>query len=180
MKKILLIHLILLLSYVAKTENGYDLWLRYKKVDNALMLQQYSSALSAINISGTSPTMVAAKEELVKGLEGLLGKKVAVTNSISVNSIVAGTPSSSVTIRSLTLAQLAQAGEEGFVIVTKTTGGKRLIAIAANSDAGVLYGVFHFSIKIEMNCSFLPLPSIIGFPCGNLLKFKLYFILVFL
>ena len=163
MKKILLIQLILLLSYVAKTENGYDLWLRYKKVDNALMLQQYSSALSAINISGTSPTMVAAKEELVKGLEGLLGKKVAVTNSITVNSIVAGTPSSSVTIRSLTLAQLAQAGEEGFVIVTKTTGGKRLTAIAANSDAGVLYGVFHFLRLLQMQQSIANL-SVVSAP----------------
>ena len=75
MKKLLL--LILSLSTVACSfaEDGYRLWLRYDKIDNGNLLQQYRSRISGIVVNGSSPTLTVAKNELLNGLEGLLDKR---------------------------------------------------------------------------------------------------------
>ena len=44
---------------------------------------------------------------------------------------------------------MKKAADEGFVIVTSKQAGKNIIAIAANSDVGVLYGVFHLLRLIQ-------------------------------
>ncbi|HEX8315343.1 MAG TPA: alpha-glucuronidase family glycosyl hydrolase, partial [Flavisolibacter sp.] len=126
-------------------ENGYELWLRYKLVDNAQLLQLYRSSITAVHVAGNSETLSAASRELQLGLEGLLGKKTRLEANAGNASLVAGTPKSSSIISSLLLNEkLALVGDEGFVIVTAKANQKNIIAIAANSDIAVLYGVFHF------------------------------------
>jgi alpha-glucuronidase len=123
--------LLLFLSGVATNlcaEDGYELWLRYKLVDNAKLLQQYRAAISGIVISRNSPTLAVATEELTKGLQGLLGKKIAVQSTIAPGTIV------------LKTSQLKDTGKQGFSI---SSAGK-IITITANTDIGILYGVFHF------------------------------------
>ncbi|MFN8561486.1 MAG: alpha-glucuronidase family glycosyl hydrolase [Anaerolineae bacterium] len=59
--------------------------------------------------------------------------------------LVVGTPDSSPAIAALGLGgDLARVGDEGFVIRSAELNGNACIAVAANRDAGVLYGVFHF------------------------------------
>ncbi|MDB5193663.1 MAG: alpha-glucuronidase [Segetibacter sp.] len=145
MKKALLIILMLTLSFSGKTESGYRLWLRYDPIPNRQLVTSYNNSISGITLSGTSGTISVAKEELINGLQGMLGRKVVATTAVINNSIVAGTPTSSNIISSLALQQqLATAGNEGFVIVTTKSNGKNIIAIAANNDVGVMYGIFHF------------------------------------
>ena len=142
------IYLLLLLSFLTASlcaEDGYDLWLRYRLIDNNTLLQQYRAAISGLHIQKSSPSLIVASEELRLGLQGLLGKKILPHYTIQPGSIIAGTPASSPAIASLGLKkELAAAGEEGFVIVTAIVQSKKIIAIAANTDAGVLYGSFHF------------------------------------
>ncbi|WP_207494779.1 alpha-glucuronidase family glycosyl hydrolase [Aridibaculum aurantiacum] len=166
MKKYFLFYLLFSAVLVAKAENGYELWLRYQKVNNAPLLQSYNSIISSINFAGASATTTVAKEELIKGLKGLLGKNIPVTNSITANTLVVGTPATSATIRSLPIqSQLKSAGDEGFVVMTTSTGGKKVTTIAANTDVGVLYGVFHFLRLLQTqqpisNLSFVSAPKI--------------------
>ena len=42
-------------------------------------------------------------------------------------------------------------GNEGFIIRHQKSGNKNVIVIAANSDVGVLYGVFHFLRLLQTN-----------------------------
>lgn len=134
--------LLLLFATHVRAEDGYRLWLRYDKVDNTALLQQYRSAISSININTTDFT--AAADELKLGLQGLLGISIPFTNTIRAGSIVAGTPRSSAIIAALRLNdKLSRAGKEGFVLLRTTYQSKKIIAIAANSPAGVLYGSFH-------------------------------------
>jgi alpha-glucuronidase len=114
-------------------------------VDNAQLLQLYRSSITAVHVAGNSETLSAASRELQLGLEGLLGKKTRLEANAGNASLVAGTPKSSSIISSLLLNEkLALVGDEGFVIVTAKANQKNIIAIAANSDIAVLYGVFHF------------------------------------
>lgn len=128
----------------AHAEDGYDLWLRYPAVEDAALLRQYRAALSRVVVQGESPTLRVAREELATGLAGMLGAPVPLGASVEGDgALVAGTPAGSPLIASLPLAaELARVGEEGFVIRPAQIGGRRVIAIAANRDVGVLYGAF--------------------------------------
>lgn len=145
MKKSFWLCLFFISSVIAKAEDGYRLWLRYDLVSNTPLLTAYRNNISTIHFPANSPSLIAAKDELLMGLEGLLGKKIQLQNTLSTNQLVIGTAKSSPVIAGLSLSQqLAKAGDEGFVIVTSKKDQKNKIVIAANSDVGVLYGVFHF------------------------------------
>jgi alpha-glucuronidase len=134
--------LLLLTSAAGFAEDGYRLWLRYDKLQNAALLQQYSARLSNIYIEGTSPTLTIAKSELLNGLSGLLGKKIAVAKTATNNSlVVCVNPGVCKNVPNNLNQRL---GKEGFAIRTIRTKGANNIAIIANTDVGALYGVFHF------------------------------------
>ena len=128
----------------AHAEDGYDLWLRYHPVESAEARAAYQARATQIVAESGSPTLQAAQRELSAGLAGLLGATVPTGRAVTANgAILLGTPSSSAAIAALKL-DLSKAGREGYVIRNATVGGRSVIAIAANEDAGVLHGVFHF------------------------------------
>jgi alpha-glucuronidase len=135
------------------SESGYRLWLRYDRIDDQPILQQYRQQIKALLIDGDSPTLLAAKKELQLGLNGLLGLDIPSINSIGKNSgvVVCGTFNSS-SIKSLNLnpAQF-KIGKEGFVIKSALNGSKKITVIVANEDVGVLYGVFQFLRLLQTN-----------------------------
>lgn len=146
MKKITLLLIYSLYVFAAKAETGYDLWLRYKPVENKILLQSYRKSITTIITNGSSATMKIANDELMNGLSGLL--QIKINNSTTVNrdgSVIAGTPGSSTLISQAGIDGLLQkTGEEGYIIVTKIINGKKCILISGNSDKAVLYGSFHF------------------------------------
>lgn len=144
-KKTILVFIFLFTSACLRAEDGYDLWLRYKTINNRTLLTNYRNTISAINIITDSPILIAAKEELEKGLKGLLEKMIPVKSSLQNGVILAGTASrSSVISQVISKENLASAGKEGFIIRSVNHQGKKMIVITANNDIGVLYGCFHF------------------------------------
>jgi alpha-glucuronidase len=145
MKKSFFVLLYSLVVFNSYAESGYELWLRYKLVSNPSLLNQYRKSITGLNIPGNGATMVAAKSELLQGVDGLLGKKLSIINNLTTGTIVVGTPTTSAAIAGFALTdRLAKAGKEGFVIVTHKTAQGNVIAIAANTEIGALYGVFNF------------------------------------
>jgi alpha-glucuronidase len=130
----------------AAAEDGYDLWLRYLRIDEPARLQEYTSAITSILVFDDSPTAAATARELRRGLQGLLGAPVAAATEVSQDgTVIAGTPGRSAIIRELRLdADLAAAGQEGYLIRSVRVRGRRATVITANTDLGVLYGAFHF------------------------------------
>jgi alpha-glucuronidase len=80
-KRLFLIVFAISLVGTLQAEDGYRLWLRYDQIKNVQLLQQYRAAISSIQILGTTPTSVISKEELINGLESLLGKNISVPNN---------------------------------------------------------------------------------------------------
>jgi alpha-glucuronidase len=127
----------------ARAEDGYDLWLRYRPVE-AAWLGRYRPHARALVVAGASPTLDAARDELVRGLGGLLGNAVAVDDTLRRDgTILIGTPATSPAIAGLGLP-LDKAGTEGFVVRAAKLNGRKVTVIAANTDKGVLYGAFRF------------------------------------
>jgi alpha-glucuronidase len=130
----------------SKNEDGYELWLRYTPVEDSDVLTAYRTAIAQIVMDASSPTLLAARDELERGLSGLLGKQIPTVQQITQNgALVVGTPKNSSLSTNLDLREkLAQVGDEGFVIRSLQMSEKQGIAIAGNTDIGALYGVFHF------------------------------------
>src|SRR4029450_11969118 len=121
------------LSLSAAAEDGYDLWLRYPRVDSATYgeLETHGRELVA---PGTSATLEVARDELMRGLAGLAGKPVAlVAEASGADALYIGTPRNSPAIASLGLS-LRRAGEEGYLIRAARIGGRPATVIAANTD----------------------------------------------
>lgn len=160
MKKVIFVlsHFFLIGNLYA--EDGYRLWLRYDKIDNPRVLQQYRASLSSVQMLGNNPTIIAAKTELIQGLEGLLGSKIAEKNN---GNVLVGLINNSTAIRSLIpVTDFKKIGQEGFIIRTFKTGQYKIL-ITANTDIGVLYGVFHF-LRLVQTTQNLDQLSIVSFP----------------
>jgi alpha-glucuronidase len=166
MKRFFCLLLYILSAFSVQAEDGYRLWLRYDLISDKILLNKYRQEITGINISGNSATIIATRNELINGLEGLLGKKVMQQSTLSNGCIVAGTPSSSPAISSLSMQQqLQQAGKEGYLIFTRQINAKPCIVIAANNDIGVLYGSFHLLRLLQthqniQNLSIISTPKI--------------------
>ena len=147
-KKPLLVCFVMIIAATAFADDGYRLWLRYDKILNSSVLNKYKQQIIAPVVLGSSPTINAAKDELRTALQGLTGVFHSLKLPVQHNtSFIAGTASSiEITNDIVTKEQLSAAGPEGFIIKSKP--GK--IIITANTDIGVLYGVFHFLRLLQM------------------------------
>lgn len=120
--------LLLFVTLKGNAETGYDLWLRYQKIDNQSLLKQYNSQINSIYIASTSPTAQVIQKEISTACFGLFSKKIVFTNN---NANIIFKRNSNTVL-----------GEEGYSI--KTSTNKKQILIEAQTDIGLLYGCYHF------------------------------------
>jgi alpha-glucuronidase len=132
-------------------ETGHDLWLRYVRVENARQRDIYRRAVSSIVVSSNSPTARLIVAELQRGLRGLLGVELPMTEAVNADgAIVIGTPATSPLIASLGWSErLARTGDEGYLIRSATLGGHTVTVIASRGEIGALYGAFHLLRLIQ-------------------------------
>lgn len=132
----------LLAARPAAAEDGYDLWLRYRPVE-APWAERYRSLATEIVTPWGSSVPVSASAELDIALKGLLGRAPPHADAVDRDgAILVGTPSSSAIARlNLPLQPL---GAEGYLIRSVLVDGRKATVIAANGQAGVLYGTFAF------------------------------------
>src|SRR5450631_3319926 len=129
-----------LLASKVRAEDGYELWLRYRPVE-AQWAARYRDVIRAM--TPPAPAQTAALEELELALRGMLGAAPPVTARVTRDGVlVFGTPQSSLTIAGAHL-DLNGLPPDGYVLRSMRVNGHRATVIAASSDAGVLYGVFH-------------------------------------
>ncbi|MGK9475939.1 alpha-glucuronidase family glycosyl hydrolase [Melioribacter sp. OK-6-Me] len=145
MKYSFLFLLIIFSFHITYAEDGYNLWLRYNKIDNPALLEKYLQQIKGYLFKGDSESIKAAEEELKIALKGLLGNKIWPVNKLCSNIIVAGNFNKlSTNLPSEISTKLKTLGKEGYIIKSIEIEGKKIILITANEDIGVLYGTFHF------------------------------------
>lgn len=147
--------LIFLISFhkFAIAEDGYRLWLRYDNIADEQKLNSFKQIIKGWIVEGISPTAIAAKNELQLGLNGLIGTNIPQLNSVDQRGVVyVSTYKNNSLLSYLKLdEQLSRLGNEGYLILSTKLKDKNSIVITANSDAGVLYGVFHFLRLLQTN-----------------------------
>jgi alpha-glucuronidase len=134
--------IVVLLPAAALAEDGHAAWLRYARLDQAAAQRAAEGLPRAVVTFEDSPPVMKARDELVAGIRGLLGRDVRTLNELPPEgAIVAGT-----------LARLRQAlpgvvpagtlPADGYWLKAANAGRARYLVIAGESDRAVLYGAF--------------------------------------
>lgn len=155
------------------TYDGSDLWLRYVPVSDPRLRQRYRESVTSVVVEnadqnpahrhtpdlamapGSTETLVtstlaAARAELVRGLGGLLDRPVPVTALPGAGAVVVGTRDSSPVVRRhVSPADLARAGDDGYLIRSVGAGRHRFTVIAGGTEIGALYGTFAFLRRMQ-------------------------------
>ncbi|UKE75360.1 alpha-glucuronidase family glycosyl hydrolase [Xanthomonas graminis] len=127
---------------VAQAEDGYDLWLRYQPLAEA-QAAPWRAAATQLVADADTPMQRAARDELRRGLRGLLGAEPPLATSADrAGAIVLGTPATPAIAR-LRL-DTRGLGEEGYLIRSVVVDGRPLIAIVGGGERGALYAAFRF------------------------------------
>lgn len=124
---------------VARIEDGHELWLRYRPLPAATQ-ETMCPLFRFLAPQGDSATLDIATAELTRGLGGLLHCTPEVSTGLSAGTVIYGTGSTAA-IAALGL-HTGDVGREGYLIRTLRIEGHPVTVIAANTDLGVLYGVF--------------------------------------
>ncbi|MEO3752484.1 alpha-glucuronidase family glycosyl hydrolase [Streptomyces sp. B6B3] len=152
--------------------DGSDLWLRYVPVSDPGLLRRYRKAVTTVIVENADrdkvyrhtpdlamapgsterlmeSTLEAAREELVRGLSGLLDRRVRVESRpghhIPDGAVIVGTRDSSATVRRLVPAEdLAALGDAGYLVRSLSAGPHEFTVIAGGTAVGALYGAFAF------------------------------------
>ncbi|MEN5264679.1 alpha-glucuronidase family glycosyl hydrolase [Stenotrophomonas sp. TWI587] len=135
-----------------RAEDGYALWMRYAPLEPALAAH-YRISLGEVVAPDQTPTQRAAREELMRGLTGLLDRAPRLnTSAVTDHAVVLGTPQSSTLIATLR-DEMASLGQEGYLLRRAHIDGREVLLVAAPRDIGVLYGVFHLLRLLQMGTS---------------------------
>ena len=64
----------LLLAWTLQAETGYNAWLRYAPLEDSALRQYDASVPAVIATAGDSAMVAQARNELVRGVRGMLGR----------------------------------------------------------------------------------------------------------
>lgn len=141
--------------YIVKQEDGYRLWMRYDLISNPSLIENYKSLINEIIFNKQSDTIKVALEEMQRGLNGLLGATINISNEISKdNFIIIDKVNNLRNTYSINHdIKFRYLGSNGYRIFSSSINKKKCIIITANDDIGLLYGVFCFLrlIQTEQN-----------------------------
>ena len=142
MKKIAFCFLVVFINlFVVHAEDGHQLWLRFDK-----------SAEDAHLFNGLiGDNNILAVNEFQEAWKPLTGSNLPATKILTDKVLVIGT-SKNRTIKSFGFEKtLKSLGYEGYILKSVKKKNKTYTVVAGNSDAGLLYGVYHLLRLIQTN-----------------------------
>jgi alpha-glucuronidase len=136
-----------------KDEDGYELWLRYRRVDNAKRLAQFRKAIRHATVFGVDATAEVVRGEFHRALPTLLDCDIPISDEYTTgNAIVVGTRDQLEATRGvLPKIEYAELGDEGYHIRSHQISGDNRIVITGNTGPSVLTGTFHFLRILQMH-----------------------------
>ena len=126
--------------------DGYKLWLKYDKIENSELLNEYAEIVSSIYFKDDSDILKNAKKEFSLALPQILNKQVKYSNNISSdNSLIVNVyenlPND---LKDLVGEDIEVLTDEGFIIKSFTYKKKSITIISAKKNIGILYATFRF------------------------------------
>jgi len=136
------------LTAPARADDGYELWLRYHPLPEALRAEGLAH-VGEVRAEETDPRIQAAAAELNRAIRGLLGRAQDGGVPAGRTTILLGTPGGSPAIRRAK-PDLGGLGDEGYLVRRVALPDGEALIVAANSGAGVLYGTFALIRELQL------------------------------
>lgn len=143
LKKIIPLAFLCLFAVNIQAQEGYELWLDYKEIQEPDVVKEYAPFLNNIELIGDSPTIQAIKDELQLAREGFVLEDSKSSND---NKLIIGIQSK---LPSPLKTQIStkDLGEEGYKITSLNNGNT--IVISGNSEIALLYGTYGLLREIQ-------------------------------
>lgn len=132
------------ISNHAAADDGYRLWLKYDRIQNATVRTSYSKSCSFIAISGNDDILNNAAKELQTGLSAMLGKQIPIVKNPVASQ------------KGIILSVSAGAATGGGYAIEMKDGNT---VVSAAKEVGVLYGSFALLRHLQQH---LPLEKAVG------------------
>lgn len=139
--RVLLTLALVIAGTAARAEDGYELWLRYHRVEGPGAARIARAATALVRPDRASPVIDAALEEVGRAVAGMTGKAIPGGPEVIPGAVIIGTPETSRLIAGLSLP-LKPLGRDGYLIRSLSIDGKSVTVIAAAGETGALYGAF--------------------------------------
>lgn len=145
-------------------ETGYELWLRYEKINDQSLRQNYLKACSQVFISHSSPTITVIQNEIWIAFQSLLGKAPVITNTDKGSGLILIKQDNPLVKEIITLKEGENLGPEGFIMKSVTFKQVSRLMILAQTDQGLLYGLFQLLRMMNMQQSLSLKEPIVSIP----------------
>ena len=129
-------------------ETGHEAWLRYPPIDDEAIRRRYADLPASGVAFGDSPLIASAREELIRGVRGMLGRTLRAQSRLTRESSIVLTTVSDLATVAPALAPQGNLKPDAYRI--RTAGPHRHLVITASNDSGVLYGAFALLRRIGL------------------------------
>jgi alpha-glucuronidase len=133
-----------------QAESGRDAWLRYQRLDAKSIAEHYAEFPAVIVTLTDSEVVVSARDELVRGVRGMLDRTVRVDTKLPKESAIVIGTFDDVKKVIPTLDKPPKVSEDGFWLKSMQSDGQNFLLITAPNDRGLLYGAFAVLRKLAL------------------------------
>src|SRR5271157_4722051 len=140
--RLLLSGLLLLGSAWSHAETGAEGWLRYAPIGNARVIEQYRTMPGSVFSLNDSQIVRSAESELVRGISGMLGRKLEIETALPDESAFVLGTITELQAKFPHWSPAVQLRPEGYAITSIHEYGHTYWLIAGADARGVLYGTF--------------------------------------
>ncbi|MEX2308883.1 MAG: alpha-glucuronidase family glycosyl hydrolase [Pirellulales bacterium] len=145
----------LLLALVAsasplRADTGYDAWLRYEPVDAKIAAERYAGIPAAAVVLGESDVLASARDELILGLRGMLGRTLRVEDKLPKESALLLATFDDAKKAVPSLDKFPKLPDDGFWLKTIQLDGQNCLLVTAPNERGVLFGACALLRKIAL------------------------------
>jgi alpha-glucuronidase len=141
--------LLSLVPVAAAAEDGHAAWLRYAALDRAAADRVRPLVPASVVALGDASQIQKARDEIVRGVRGLLGRDLQPAVSLPADGAIVLAPMARLADVQLRLTGAAP-GRDGYAIETIRRGTAVYTVIAGESDRAVLYGAFGYLRKLAL------------------------------
>lgn len=151
------------LKHKKKSENTsmYKCWLKYYRIQSTGLTDKYTEIFRNIVVAESSAIIQNAVKELKKGIAGMVGIKPKVSAaSEQLSFLLLGTVPGNKEIENLMGKEKQSIKDEGYAIKLVEKKDGKVLAVAGNTQKGLLYGVFGLLSLIQTGTEIEALPRI--------------------
>lgn len=134
-----------------QAETGYDAWLRYVPITEPAVRQSYERLPPSVLVFGQSPVLLSAQSELVRAVEGVLGRTLRAEDKLSADDAFVLTTTASLRSDFPSITVPKDLTSDGYWLKTTTVERRNLVLVVGANDRGALYGTFALIRKMSLH-----------------------------